>query len=484
MTDKKPTPKPVSVNTDQYKKLLDEGLITQHEYDLLVANAPSLAGFLPAAPVKPKPKRKFGKDEIPPADFDALQKLGLPPEDVQKLQDEVNSNSKVRDLFTSLINHEVTHGEATEYLKLFDDLGIEPPTNDAYDFADRINKANAYKPPDASAGAFGRAVKAPVGAVLFKNSDGTLYTIANTYDPQTGAFVLAATPTADAKGNPVTENAKAIGDAYISVDKNGKPFITSKFEAANAYIKNLSHSEFVTLRHEMIQRGYNINLTTDQRSDDFVKATAQVLDVVNRNNFDQFAANVNDKGVVQFDKIDKNKTIFDPHKALFNQEFDPRIIAAKNRAVTELKALAFANGLSYDDATINNWASTVSESGGTVDTYANQMRKAAAVAFPHFKDQLAAGANLTDIATSYIQTASHLLEVPEQSFDLSKPNDVVRKALSVSNDKGVTSPMNMNDFEYSVKSDPRWMTTKNAQETFASLYDNFAKMLGVGTHGA
>ena len=485
MTDKTPAPKPEPkpVDTSQYKQLLEDGFITQSEYDTLVA-----AASKPTATKSKTTKPSVNKDEIPPADFAALEKLGLPAKDIEKLQNEVNSNPKVRDLIVNLKDNKISTDEATQYLKLFDDLNIKAPTDDPYDFADRINKVGDYEPPDASAdasaGAFGRAAKAPVNAVLFKNSDGTLYTIANTYDPQTGAFVLAATPTADAKGNPVTDDIKAIGDAYISVDKNGKPFITSKFEAANTYIKNLSHSEFVTLRHEMIQRGYNINLTTDQRSDDFVKATAQVLDVVNRNNFDQFAANVDDKGVVQFDKIDKNKTIFDPHRALFNQEFDPRIVAAKNRAVTDLKALAFANGLNYDDNTINSWATTISESGSTVDTYGNQMRQAAAVAFPYFKDQLAAGANLTDIAATYIQSASQLLELPTQSFDLSKPDDIVRKALSVANDKGATGPMNMNDYEYNVKKDPRWMNTKNAQQSFASLYDNFAKMLGVGTHGA
>ena len=315
--------------------------------------------------------------------------------------------------------------------------------------------------------------------ILFKDPvTGDVYRIANTYDDRTGTNVLQSIDLKDP--DKVLE-----GSVYIGRRKNGQYFVSRKTDAANMFIDSLDESKFNNFRNELMRRGYRgIASSTDKNSNEFFSAVMDVLEIGNRANFDEFSSKLDSKGYVQFNKLDTSKLEFNPLKVAQLAPADKRFISDKARAITELKGIAYANGISYDDSTLESWATAAATNGTGTDDYAKRIRAAAAVAFPNFKDQLNAGANLTDIASAYIQTAADLLEMPRESFDLSKPGDVVRKALSHKNEKGAIDPMSLSDFETLVKQDPRWMDTKNASQTYTSLYENFSRMLGVGTHGA
>lgn len=307
------------------------------------------------------------------------------------------------------------------------------------------------------------------------------YLLVDTYDPSTGAKIIQALD----PENPDIDKPALKGAVYIGRNKKGKYFIGDKSEATSSYIQSLTNSEFAGVRDEMMRRGYRgVTSSTDKNSDVFYSAVFDLLEIQNRYNFDELSIKTDSNGKVQFNKLDEKKLQFIPGNMLVSTPVDYAYVSAKSRAATDLKAIAYANGIKYDDATIEGWANQVATSGGSIDDFAKRIRLAAATAFPNFKDQLNAGANLSDIASAYIQTASELLELPRDSFDLSKPGDVVRKALTSKNDKGVLEPMGMTDFETMIKQDPRWMQTKNATNTFTSLYENFSRMLGVGSHGA
>jgi len=144
----------------------------------------------------------------------------------------------------------------------------------------------------------------------------------------------------------------------------------------------------------------------------------------------------------------------------------------------ELKRLARANGISYND----NWYASASRAvvGGvkTLQDYENDIRRQAASAFPVYADQIKAGQDVADIASPYIQRMSALLEINPADVDLF--DNSIREALSGRNpDTGKAQAKSLWQFENDLRKDPRWQKTSNAKETYSNLAQGVLKNWGL-----
>ena len=144
----------------------------------------------------------------------------------------------------------------------------------------------------------------------------------------------------------------------------------------------------------------------------------------------------------------------------------------------ELKALARANGVSYND----NWYTTAAKNvvGGVraAQDYENDIRAQAASAFPVYAEQIKAGQNVADIASPYVRRMSALLEINENDIDLF--DNSIKQALSGRNpETGKAETKSLWQFENDLRKDARWQYTNNAREATSSITNGILKMWGL-----
>src|SRR5258705_373264 len=131
-----------------------------------------------------------------------------------------------------------------------------------------------------------------------------------------------------------------------------------------------------------------------------------------------------------------------------------------------IKQVAYNQGVTLSDQTIKNQAALIGRGLATQKDFENQIQQQAASAYPAYKNQLAAGSTMMDIAQPYIQSMSQGLEIPAQGIGLTDP--LVKQALNGLDDKGQPTGMDQVDFQSLVRNDPRWKATQNAQDSLMS----------------
>ena len=151
--------------------------------------------------------------------------------------------------------------------------------------------------------------------------------------------------------------------------------------------------------------------------------------------------------------------------------------AGKN--AQDLKELARANGMQYNDDWFNNASRAVIAGKSTLQDYQNTIRTQAASAFPVYAQQIMSGQNVADIASPYVQRMSALLEISPEKIDLF--DNSIREALSGRNpETGKAETKSLWQFENDIRKDERWLKTNNARETFSSATAGILKAWGFG----
>lgn len=149
--------------------------------------------------------------------------------------------------------------------------------------------------------------------------------------------------------------------------------------------------------------------------------------------------------------------------------------AAGNLA-DQLKTLAYANGMRYN----NDWyvaaAKSVASNLTTVDDWERDIRESAASLFPVFGEKIRAGMNVMDAASPYIQQMAQTFEMNPANIDLNDP--YIRQALGGFDQSGSPVAMGLWDFEQKLRSDPRWMKTKQAEDSIVDIGSGILKMFG------
>jgi hypothetical protein len=121
------------------------------------------------------------------------------------------------------------------------------------------------------------------------------------------------------------------------------------------------------------------------------------------------------------------------------------------------------------------------------DFYVDQMKQAAKIKHPGMSKLIDQGMSVRDIAQPYLQSMAGILEIDPANIDLSK-DTTLQKAFSykdpnAKNTKGDVDPSLMPtwQFEQTLRQDPRWMQTDNAQKSFMDTGVSVLRNMGLVT---
>lgn len=130
----------------------------------------------------------------------------------------------------------------------------------------------------------------------------------------------------------------------------------------------------------------------------------------------------------------------------------------------QLQQFSYNMGIKNSDAWYQTQLRNIERGAATVEDTQNAIRKQAEAMFPAWQKQLEGGQTVADLASPYMQSMSTILEVAPGSLNLFDP--VIKRALQHKDPKtGQTSAQPIWDFENTLRNDPRWKKTKNAQDS-------------------
>jgi hypothetical protein len=129
----------------------------------------------------------------------------------------------------------------------------------------------------------------------------------------------------------------------------------------------------------------------------------------------------------------------------------------------QLRETAYANGVQLSDQAVKDSAAYVVRGVSSMEKESANVRATAASTYPAFADQIAAGANVMDIAQPYIQMYADELQLPATDVDLFNPK--IRAALQRKDAKGLPAPMSLTDFQLALRDEPAWRKTTGAADT-------------------
>lgn len=151
---------------------------------------------------------------------------------------------------------------------------------------------------------------------------------------------------------------------------------------------------------------------------------------------------------------------------------------AINKTIQALKDSAYKNGVTYNDDWYRQQARSVAGGMSTLDDHLTEIRKQGSSLFPVYADKVAAGADVMDIASPFINKMASVLEIDPNSISLNDPT--IKKALGGVDSKGNPVAVGLWDFEKSLRQDSRWQYTKQANDEISNLTSKIISMFGMG----
>lgn len=142
-----------------------------------------------------------------------------------------------------------------------------------------------------------------------------------------------------------------------------------------------------------------------------------------------------------------------------------------------IKQYASQMGVSLSDQTIKNQAALIARGLGTEEDFRAQIAQQASSMYPAYSDAISGGATMQDIANPYIQTMSQSLGIPQGAITLSDPT--IKAALNSAGPDGKPTGMSLTDFQTSIRSDPRWGGTQQAQDSVMQTGASVLRSMGL-----
>jgi hypothetical protein len=142
-----------------------------------------------------------------------------------------------------------------------------------------------------------------------------------------------------------------------------------------------------------------------------------------------------------------------------------------------LKDVANRNGLPLSQGYYESAAKSVASGLTTENDWIRDLRAQAASLWPSYADKINAGVDVGDLASCYVNTMANTLEINASEISLNDPS--IREALSSFDDKGNPLPMGLWDFQNKLRSDPRWMNTKQATDSISETANTVLEMFGL-----
>ena len=154
---------------------------------------------------------------------------------------------------------------------------------------------------------------------------------------------------------------------------------------------------------------------------------------------------------------------------------DAGAIASLNKGsfgstLTTLRNAYSNNGLPINDKSLAQQAAEIALDKNKLDSTINLINLQAQTYFPALSEKIGQGYTVKQLLSPYIQTRANILEEDPDSVDLKSLTKVAQ------NPKGL---MGLYDYEVSLRSDPKWRYTKNAQDNMSKLSRSIAEMFGL-----
>ena len=154
---------------------------------------------------------------------------------------------------------------------------------------------------------------------------------------------------------------------------------------------------------------------------------------------------------------------------------DPKAIANINRGTfgityTTLKNAYANNGIPMNINELGRLSVESSLNPKVLESNINLINLQAKTYYPALADKIDKGFTVKQLLSPYLQTRANILEEDADGIDLKELQDVAKDP------KGL---MGLYDYEVSLRKNPKWRFTKNAQDQLGALGRDFTKMLGV-----
>ena len=168
-------------------------------------------------------------------------------------------------------------------------------------------------------------------------------------------------------------------------------------------------------------------------------------------------------------------------------EVDPLLPANRNQKISQLRDLAEAYGLEFNDSTLGDWADLILDpkknTNGIQDTrFKEFLVQEARSKYVTFGDQLDADTNLRQLAGGYVSEMTRLLELDPASirFTPTGMDPLLQRALTnIDPATGKPSRIPLWEFTKQVRQDERWQYTDNARDSYMTAGTRFAQALGL-----
>lgn len=129
------------------------------------------------------------------------------------------------------------------------------------------------------------------------------------------------------------------------------------------------------------------------------------------------------------------------------------------------------------DPTLKSWIRSIARGDATANDFKAAMEKQAQNQYAGYADQIKRGLSVRDIASPYIETMAHTLELDPSNIDMF--DKTIQRALTTKDaNTGKPTEYSMSDFQTDLRKDPRWARTANARDEMSSVANSVLQAWG------
>lgn len=138
--------------------------------------------------------------------------------------------------------------------------------------------------------------------------------------------------------------------------------------------------------------------------------------------------------------------------------------------LTTLKKAYAENGIPFNQKALMTTAIDSTLKPEKLNANLNLVNLQAKTYFPALADKIDKGYTVKQLLSPYIQTRANVLEEDPEMVDIKSLQGIAKDPKNL---------MNLYDYEVSLRQDPKWRFTKNAQDSMSSVASGIAKMFGL-----
>lgn len=261
------------------------------------------------------------------------------------------------------------------------------------------------------------------------------------------------------------KDAVATGAAGTGDTDKPRASVTSK-AAAKAELERTFQEMFGTNVPADVLDAYFTDLNTLEKSRTTKTKTQKGVEIATYGVSNEERQNLIDKYLNQFAKA----------RVANAATGDPNAVAALNKgnfgtSFTTLRKAYADNGIPMTAATLADQAIGITINPKKLESTLNLINLQAAELYPALRDKITAGYSVKQLLNPYIQTRAEILEQDPDMVDL------ITLSKDVAKDKN--GLMSLYDYQISLRNDPQWRYTKNAQDSMARVARGLAETFGL-----